>query len=283
MKEKIGFFWQNHNIRLFILLSALTIVYITGGVFYWQFINRQKVIAITPTATPGSTPQYPKVTTWQVPILMYHYIRNAEGESEMGKNLSVSPQNFDQQLKWLKENNFETLRVADLADEEKIALSKIVYEKKKPIILTLDDGYLDAYTEALPVLKKYNMIATFYIIRDYVGRTNYMGQEQIDELKKSGMEIGSHSLSHPNLSNVGDQEANRQIFESKSDAITFCYPGGRYDSETIDLLQQAGYKAAVTTHFGIADEGSSVLELPRVRVENGSGATLGYKIEAAFE
>lgn len=272
--------------RIFLLVLAVAVVLITGGVFLWQR-NHQASASITATPTPSKNKspaiKYPKVETYQVPILMYHYIRNAEGESELGKGLSVSPQNFDAHLKWLQDNNYETLKVSDLADPDRTALSKIAYDKKKPIVLTFDDGYADAYTEAMPTLKKYQMTATFYIIRNYVGKDEYMNQTQIDELQKAGFEIGSHTLSHPDLTKIDLTDAQKQISDSKDGATAFCYPAGKYDATTVKLVQEAGYTTAVTTHFGIASNSSSILELPRVRVENGSGEVLGDKISAAYE
>ena len=240
-----------------------------------------KEISIIPSSSPS--PTIPKVEKYEVPILMYHYIRNAENESELGKNLSVSPENFEKQMSWLKSNNYQTMRVAEIIDPERKSLSKIYFDQKKPIILSFDDGYLDAYTQALPILQKYQMTATFYIIRNYLGKDNYMNQVQIEELEKAGFEIGSHTLSHPDLSKLTIEEAQRQIVESKENALTFCYPAGKYNDSTIALVKDAGYQAAVTTHFGIATQDSLILELTRVRVENGSGETLGNKISAAFE
>lgn len=267
---------------LLLIVSVAVLVSIGGGFYIWEKYFQNK-LKNQPTPTPSPKIQYPKVESFQVPILMYHYIRDAEEESTLGKNLSVSPENFDLQIKWLKDNDYETLRVIDLTDPERKILSKIAFEKKKPIILTFDDGYKDAYTEAFPILQKYQMTATFYIIRDYVSRSNYMNEEQIAALEKAGMEIGSHTLSHPDLTKLDPAEAQSQINQSKNKALTFCYPSGKYNNTIIELVQSAGYRAAVTTHFGIADQNSSILALPRVRVENGSAKTLQYKIEAAFE
>jgi peptidoglycan/xylan/chitin deacetylase (PgdA/CDA1 family) len=214
---------------------------------------------------------------------MYHYIRDASGESQLGKNLSVNPTNFDLHLKWLQDNDYESLTVADLSDPDKKILSQIIGEGKKPVIITFDDGYEDAYTNALPVLEKYKMTATFYVIRDYVGRPEYMNQKQIDSLEKAGFEIGSHTLSHPDLTKISLEDGQKQISDSKEDSTTFCYPAGRYNDTTVDLIKKAGYKAAVTTHFGIADQDSLDLELPRVRVEESSGQALGNKINAAYK
>lgn len=222
--------------------------------------------------------KYPIPKTYQVPILMYHYIRDASGESELGRNLSVSPESFKSHLKWLADNNYQTLKMSDLADPEKNTLSKIAYEKKKPIIITFDDGYEDAYTNAFSLLKEYNFIGTFYIIRDFVGREEYMNQVQINELEKAGMEIGSHSLSHPDLAKANEADSTEQIFDSKEKSTSFCYPAGKYNQTTVDLIKEAGYTTAVTTHGGIANETSDLLELPRVRVQESTGEQLGVKL-----
>lgn len=271
------------NKKLLLLISIIGVLLIAGGVFYWQKFHKKNTVSaeIKPVSSPS--PIYPKVENFEVPILMYHYIRNAEGESELGKNLSVSPENFQAQIKYLKEQNYQTIKLADLADPDKKAISKVYFEKKKPIIITFDDGYKDAYTAAFPVLKKYELIGTFYIIRDYVGRENRLTVEQIDEMKKAGMEIGSHSMSHPDLTKISLDEAQSQIFDSREQATTFCYPSGKYNQTVVELVKQAGYSTAVTTKIGLARETSNLLELPRVRVENVSPQALMDKISYAQE
>lgn len=274
MKKKI--------ILLYVLLGVLIVAGL--GFFIWHQYSKNNSSPITiPLIQLTNKVEIPKVTEYQVPILMYHYIRDASGESELGQNLSVSPQNFETHVKYLKENNYETLKLVDLSDPDKKAISKIIYEKKKPIVLTFDDGYTDAYSQAWPILKKYDFVATFFIIRNYVGKDNYMTQAQIDELAKAGMEIGSHSLTHPDLTKISPDDAQSQIALSKDNALTFCYPSGKYNQAIVKLIQEAGYQAAVTTKFGIADQNSSILELPRVRVENTSAETLMDKIDAAGE
>lgn len=227
--------------------------------------------------------KYPIAETYNVPILMYHYIRNAEGESELGKKLSVSPENFDAQMKWLTDAGYTSIKLADMADPEKKAISKAVAEKKKPIVISFDDGYTDAYTDAFPVLKKYNLTGTFFIIRDSVGYPAYMSQTQIDELATAGMEIGSHSLNHPDLSTADATDDRTQIFDSKVSATVFCYPSGKFNDTVVSLVKEAGYVAAVTTKGGIANQSSDLLLLPRVRIEDGPPITLENKIKAYME
>jgi peptidoglycan/xylan/chitin deacetylase (PgdA/CDA1 family) len=223
------------------------------------------------------------VEKFDVPILMYHYIRVAPENDQLGANLSVSPENFAAHMKWLYDDNYRTIKLADLADPNRQTISRIYFEKKKPIVLTFDDGYEDAYTAAFPVLKKYSFSGTFFIIKDYVGRENRLNDAQIAEMEKAGMEFGSHTLTHPDLTKISLDEAHSQIFDSKGEWSVFCYPSGKYNSDVINLVKEAGYVAAVTTKIGIANENSNLFELRRVRVENVPPQELRDKISYAYE
>lgn len=270
------------KIRLLYILLAL-LVLTGGGFFVWQKFTKTSGLKTQADIPFGPSPNYPRVEKFEVPILMYHYIRNAEGETELGKSLSVSPGNFASQIKYLKDDGYETVLLADIGDPQRKALSRVYFEKKKPIVFTFDDGYEDAYSQAWPVLKKYSFTGTFFIIRDYVGKEGRLSWSQIEEMKKAGMEIGSHSLSHPDLTKLSPEEARRQIFDSRDETNVFCYPAGKYDGTILQLVKEAGYIAAVTTKIGIARESSSMLELPRVRVEDTSPEVLMDKISYASE
>lgn len=267
--------------QIMILLPVA--IFIIAGIFLWQnyhkivvpLATKSVVIAapiiieatpvVTPTSEPKSTHPKPK---YEVPILMYHYIRIADPADRLGVALSVTPQNFDQQMTWLKDNNYESMKLVDLADPEEKTVNSILSVQKKPVIITFDDGYADAYSQALPILKKHNFTGTFFIIRDFVGRPEYMTQAQIDKMASYDMEIGSHTLDHKNLAKLPTELAKRQIFDSKIEAETFCYPSGRFTEETVGLVKDAGYKLAVTTLGGISDSNSNLFELPRVRITN---------------
>ena len=268
--------------KIILLIILLALLILTGtGFFIWNRFFKAKA-EIQSKADSEKTQAIPKVAEYKVPILMYHYIRDASGETEMGKKLSVSPENFRAQLQWLKGNNYQPIIVSDLADPQKATISKVYFDKKSPIVFTFDDGYKDAYTQAFPLLKEYGFIGTFYIIKDYIGKGNYMSQSEIDELQKAGNEIGSHTLTHPDLTNISLEEARKQIFDSKGSATAFCYPSGKYNDAIIALVKEASYLTAVTTHSGIANQNSDLFHLPRVRVEDGDGEVLKNKINSAL-
>lgn len=264
---------------LIYIFIGLTVVFL-GLVVFLTWKNKSTGINSDAASQKDvSATTYPKTAQYQVPILMYHYIRDASGENELGQNLSVHPDNFALQMKWLSVNNYATLKLSDLADPNKKEISQIIGQNQKPIILTFDDGYEDAYTYALPVLKENNMTGTFFIIRDFVGRAEYMNQNQIDKMQSAGMEIGSHSLSHPSLEKLSAADQRTQIFDSKDSAKTFCYPAGKFNDTTVKLVEEAGYIAAVTTQAGIANQDSNLLELPRVRIQNGNGEYLKGRLQ----
>ena len=256
------------------LWFALILIFLVViGIFIFYFLNNHKMkplnlVKIKPTPTVIVTPEIPKVTTYEVPILMYHYIRIADPTDKLGVALSVTPDNFNKQMKWLSEHDFVSIHLADFADPKKQTISRIISQKKKPVVITFDDGYDNAYTEAMPILKKYGFSGTVFVIRDFVGRAEYMTQAQIDAMTANGMEIGSHTLSHIDLSKWPSLVSKKQIFDSKLDAQTFCYPSGKFTAETVQFVKDAGYVAAVTTKGGIAHQDSNLFELPRLRIEN---------------
>jgi len=266
---------------ILVMVAVISLLIISAIIIVWSIYThraKDKKAAQPPTANIKNKVAYERVENFKVPILMYHYIRDAENEDQLGQNLSVSPITFDNQMKWLKENDYATIQLADLADEERIALSKVYGEGKKPVVLTFDDGYTDAYTNALPILKKYDFSGTFFIITAYTEKkSGYLTQSQIDEMKKAGMEIGSHTLTHPDLTKLDYTNARDQIFISKDDALVFCYPAGKYDAQAEKLVKSAGYVAAVTTKSGIATEKSDLFLLPRLRIEDVSLAVFAKK------
>lgn len=203
-----------------------------------------------------------------VSILMYHHIRDYnDPQDKIGTNLSVAPAKLDSQLKILKDRGYQTISLSDFVSHR---YNRAFWrDKSKLVILTFDDGYLDNYQNGFPILKKYGFVGVFFIITEY-NDTNpgHMTLEQIKEMKEAGMEFGSHTLSHPDLRNLSPEELKRQLEASKQDMKVFCYPAGKYNDDVKKAVQATGYIAAVTTHNGIANQDSDLLELPRIRITN---------------
>ncbi|NLN77641.1 MAG: polysaccharide deacetylase family protein [Armatimonadetes bacterium] len=168
--------------------------------------------------------------------------------------------------------------------------------------ITFDDGYLSVYEHACPILKDRDMTATVYVVVDTLGGINLwdkragdkeekmMSADQARELAESGFEIGSHTLTHPRLANLNDDELIREIVDSKQklediiqqDVTSLSYPYGNFDGRVLNAAAAAGYKNAVSTKLGTIIEGTSMFEIPRINVRwNGFGWHLRRKIRRA--
>lgn len=242
--------------------------------------TRTETATMTPTQEPTSTPlpaetvTSPALQSARIPILMYHHITVAPpGSDAVGVDLSVPPDVFSAEIKFLHDQGFHAIHLTDLIDhfEHQSPLPP------RPIIITFDDGYDDNYLNAFPTLKDYGYVGTFFIISKFADTAapGYMNWQQVEEMGANGMEIGSHSLDH--RFNLGDMPASVQWAEIKPsfDAVRqhlpdqaplFAYPSGSYNSTTISFLKQLGYVAAVTTRQGTTQYGQAPLELRRIRI-----------------
>jgi peptidoglycan/xylan/chitin deacetylase (PgdA/CDA1 family) len=204
---------------------------------------------------------------------MYHYISVPPADADTyRRDLSVTPENLDAQLAWLRENGYTAITLQHLLYH--LTLGWPLPEK--PIILTFDDGYADAYANAFPILQKYGFVGTFFIITDRItfGDPNYATWDQIVEMHNAGMDIQSHTRTHPDLRGLSEAQLLWQILGSKEaiEARTnkqvhfFCYPSGKYDANAIRALQQYGYWAAVTTEYGATHSLDNLFTLKRIRI-----------------
>jgi len=179
-----------------------------------------------------------------VPILLYHHVALHQNENIY----YIAPDTFERQMHLLHQWGYRTISVELMVR----ALKEGAALPPKPIILTFDDGSETIYTNALPILQKYGFTGTAYIVYNYVGTQNYMNPDQIRGLYASGWEIGSHSLSHTDLTERSDQQMD-EIVESRRKLqallgvpiLSFSYPFGAYDENSVYYTHYAGYIAAV--------------------------------------
>jgi len=210
----------------------------------------------------------------RVPVLMYHYISTPPpGADKYRLDLSVTPRQFAAQLAWLRANGYTPVTLGDLYD----ALTSGAPLPPRPVILTFDDGYTDAYAHAFRLLRQSGMVGTFFVVTEWLdnGQAGYLTWDQAREMAAAGMAIESHSRSHPDLTNDCDYDCRVYQVLGSVETIAaeigvrprfFCYPGGRYDAGLFAVLEAAGIVAAVTTHGGTLHVSERLLELPRVRV-----------------
>jgi len=242
---------------------------------------------LTPTASRPSADHVPEGQTEPVPILMYHHVRPDPGLGDpIGQNLSVNPETFDAQMSYLVTNGYTPMTMGELAD---VRARRRLPLPPRPIVLTFDVGYRDFYTHAWPVLRRYGIKATSFIITGWVDQPRYLTWQMIDEMASSGLvEFGSHTRDHKELPRLDDDHAGDEIIESKraleahlgQSVRSFYYPAGRFTPRDAALVWKAGYEIAVTTQPGFASAEEDSLLLPRVRID---GPTTMPRFAAIFE
>ncbi len=210
-----------------------------------------------------------------IPVLNYHQINDSAHNA-----LTVTTTQFEAQMKYLAKNGYHTITPSELAD----ALENNAALPEKPVLITFDDGYLDNYNNAFPILKRYNMKATIFLITDYVSvYPNYLTWDKALEMQENQIDLESHTLSHVELSKTGSAtETLHQLTDSKK-AIEWhlkkkvdflAYPCGSYDDETIALVKDAGYRAAFTVQYGANKPGAQMYALDRIPIFGGNSHTL---------
>lgn len=225
---------------------------------------------------------------YTVPILMYHYIND---EEPLKSRLGVSPEAFEKQMRFLRRHNYNIITLEELvnlvAGKNKIP--------RKTVAITFDDGYLDNYANAYPVLKKYNIPAAIFVVINRIGKRlgqdDYMGWDQIKELAGSGLiTIGSHSMSHPNLSEVDSQDKlEYEILESKKILEEklkkgigfFSYPFGGLSVKARASCARAGYKACVGTNFPKDYPSNDIYALKRLRISENAKNLFIFWVETS--
>ena len=224
-------------------------------------------------------------------VLMYHSISQPEGNYDP---LCTSPERFEAQMLYLKRRNLRgvSMRVLYLALNAGEATGLVG--------VTFDDGYEDFLDSAVPILEKFGFSATVYVVAGLLGSENnwehgggprpqlrLLRADGVREVSERGMEIGSHTVTHPRLSGLDSEtlihevEDSRQTLSAIVDAPVegFSYPYGDLDGPAVRAARGAGYVYAVATKKQV--EGG-LYDWPRTYVgEKDSPLRLGLKLKAS--
>lgn len=203
-----------------------------------------------------------------IPVLMYHSI-----DYEKGNELRIPKEKFKEQMSLLKEKGYTTLTLDELY--EFFVNNKPIPEKS--IVITFDDGYVDNYNNAYPILKEFNFNAVIFVITDNVDKIkNYLTSDQIVELTNNGIEVQSHTVSHERLSTLNYNKQLETLKNSKEflenlldKQISYiAYPYGNWNDSTIKAVRESNYKMAFTTSGTWSDKSDGIYTLDRVYVSN---------------
>lgn len=198
-----------------------------------------------------------------VSVLCYHKI------TQKPKSIyDVSVVEFEKQIKILLDNKYRIIRISDLLDG---------IEKKnipeKAVIITVDDGDISNYEFAYKIAKKYKIPITLFIYTDYISRGGRsISWEKLEELAKAGVDIGSHTRTHPYLTKLKNiKSVEKEIKESKDiieDKLKikvkfFAYPYGLYNNVIEDIVIKSGYESALTLDWGNNDLNTNRFRIKR--------------------
>lgn len=220
----------------------------------------------------------PELTEFYAPVLNYHHIADITPSS----SYYVSPKIFEQQMDWLNNKGYHFISY----DHLYAAMAENGTLPKKPIVISFDDGVLDQYTNALPILNAYKIQAIFFIEIRNIGKADGMNWEQIRELISNGMTIGSHTINHNDLTQMDEKTLAYEVEESKKileqnlgiPIKFFAYPGGVYDQTAIEAVKKAGYVSAVNTVYSTIQKivnPDDLYKIRRLRVGNGMDSFTG--------
>jgi len=189
-------------------------------------------------------------------------------EVELGhRPYAVDPEDFRAYLIALQRNGRRVVPVGQLIGELTGGIAS----------LTFDDGWESDYLYAFPVLREVRMRATFFVVPSLIGTPGYTSWQQLREMVAAGMEIGSHSLTHPFMHRLGPDELRHEFGESKrliEDRLrqtvrTASLPRGWEPPQFEEVLRELGYRVFCTSRVGWWYPGGRALAMPRVIVRRG--------------
>ena len=179
----------------------------------------------------------------------------ADTSPEDGWAYNVPPEDFRDQLDYLREEGYTAISMLDYMKAKKGKAEL----PPRPVILTFDDGYESNYTTLLPILESYGMKATVYMVTNDIGLPGYLTWDELRDMQERGIEIGSHTANHQPLTEMDRSRQEEEMRLSKlllewngiHTVFSFSYPNGAYDSDMPELLAQNGYLTAVTGDAGL--------------------------------
>jgi peptidoglycan/xylan/chitin deacetylase (PgdA/CDA1 family) len=231
-----------------------------------------------------------------VPVLMYHHVNNHKGDM-----VTITPETFEMQMHYLNKAGYKTLNTGELISH----INGTLQLNEKSVMVTFDDGWIDNYVFAYPVMKKYGIKATIFLVTSWIDNAGNAGHvndsdiptheesssllmknkgqkvvlnwDMIREMKESGLvEFHSHTQNHMKCHHLNGNDLLEEVQQSKkriegrlgSDCTCLCWPMGRYNDLAVKTAEEAGYKALFTTNYGVVNENSDLFAIQRIAVKD---------------
>ncbi|HEX9063354.1 MAG TPA: polysaccharide deacetylase family protein [Clostridia bacterium] len=199
-----------------------------------------------------------------IPILCYHCVSDKMWGDEV---LFVSPKDFDEEMNYLKKNNYNAITFNELPNAKKI---------KNPVLITFDDGYENNYTEAYPILKKYGFRATEFMVSNFINGGSMLKDSELKAMSDI-FDIQSHTVTHPNLSLLSTEQIETELSESKKalekltgkKVFALAYPIGIFNDESVRIAKKY-YSYAVLADGGRCNLDGNKYLMRRINVPRGT-------------
>ncbi len=216
-----------------------------------------------------------------LPILMYHKIAEPPPHVK-SPALYVRPRDFAVQMEKMLSWGYQTV---DFHELSRYFAGKQTLPKKG-FVVTFDDGFLDNFTNAMPVIKALSLKATVFLVSDFIGKTSswpesrekhvepLLSMKHIEEMQKNGVSFQAHSKTHRHIDRLPKDEVFDEVMACRADLlrnigeeqVCFCYPYGNYDDSVLDVVKSAGYKMACSIRRGNRYTEKERFFLPRIPV-----------------
>ena len=251
-----------HFGRIFAALLIIVAVVIAAVVFVKFDKKPEKVVKSTQQSSSkiiqSSKKELPKTQAvkWlntkadnELPIMMYHAVLPNPQDTN-----TIDPTTFESDLKALQDNHYTTVS----SDDALKILTTHTIPSAKVVWLTFDDSLDNFYSNVFPLLKKYKMHATSFVITGNVGKAGFLTEAQIKEMAASGLvDFQSHTVTHTDLSLATDDQQTTELQQSKAyldkllnqKTFVICYPSGSHNEDTAQIATNLGYK------MGLLDPG----------------------------
>jgi peptidoglycan/xylan/chitin deacetylase (PgdA/CDA1 family) len=223
------------------------------------------------------------MTDARVPILMYHVIGRPPADAPY-PDLYVTPRRFAQQLAYLARRGYRAVTLQEVWNHWHGGARL----PRRPVVISFDDGSRGWYVHAYPLLRRHDWVGTMNVAVNHLNRWD-LPVRWVRRLIADGWELASHTLTHPDLTQLSGSELHREVAGSRArlqrlfglPVNFFCYPAGRYDSRVVAAVRRAGYLGATTTVEGLADP-AVPFALRRIRVNGSdSAAALDSRLSAS--
>ena len=259
---------------LFSILLAFIIVF--GG--FWMFFGDLV------------KEEYAAYRKSSAPILLYHAVGEPV-EIEWPPSLILPSSLFEAHLQYLTQEGYKVVSV-----EELVSFLQNGGNLDKVIAMSFDDGYRNNHTDALPLLKKYNAKASFYVVHRDIGKTIYMDNDRLIDLLTNGMEIGSHTINHAPLALIDPKYlpwevgSAKKFIEKNLDGYILkgiAYPNGGYNAKVIEAVKEYKFTYGLTGKVGANTHQSfqkAPYELQRISIVDDGNGLEGFKrrLERAY-